>query len=101
LSGASRCSDVNELVHYDNATTYAAVVGDMTGDRQTGHVYVPRVAVAHDCGLIVSPDEVAITLLNRPDQPMVGAGKATTSPIAAAIETRSSTPLAGTFARNR
>jgi CO/xanthine dehydrogenase Mo-binding subunit len=120
------------FVHYDNATTYAAVVVQVTVDRKTGKVHVGRVAVAHDCGLIVNPDgvrnqiegnvlqaigralmeevqydaagvtsldwsgypilrfsdipdEVAITLLNRPELPMVGAGEATTSPMAAAI----------------
>jgi CO/xanthine dehydrogenase Mo-binding subunit len=31
------------------------------------------------------PDDIAITLINRPDKPMVGAGEATTSPVAAAI----------------
>jgi nicotinate dehydrogenase subunit B len=31
------------------------------------------------------PQEIAITLLNRPDQPMVGAGEATSAPIAAAL----------------
>ena len=32
-----------------------------------------------------APEEIAITLLNRPDKPMVGAGEATTAPVAAAI----------------
>ena len=31
------------------------------------------------------PDEIAITLINRPDKPMVGAGEGATSPVAAAI----------------
>lgn len=31
------------------------------------------------------PDEIAITLINRPDRPMLGAGEAATSPIAPAI----------------
>ncbi len=120
------------LVHYDNATTYAAVVVRVLVERASGKVRVPQVAVAHDCGLIVNPDGVknqiegnvvqaisralleevqydasgvtsldwsgypilrfsdvpetiAITLINRPDKPMVGAGEATTSPVAAAI----------------
>jgi CO/xanthine dehydrogenase Mo-binding subunit len=120
------------LVHYDNATTYAAVVVRVLVERATGTVRVPQVAVAHDCGLIVNPDgvknqiegnvvqaisralleevqydasgvtsldwagypiirfsdvpeRIAITLINRPDKPMVGAGEATTSPVAAAI----------------
>lgn len=120
------------FVHYDNFSTYVAVVVRVTVDRATGKVRVPYVAVAHDCGLVVNPDgvknqiegnvvqaisralmeevrfdstgvtsldwsgypilrfsdvpeEIAITLLNRPDKPMVGAGEATTSPVAAAI----------------
>ncbi len=120
------------FVHYDNATTYAAVAVRVLVERATGQVRVPHVAVAHDCGLIVNPDGVknqiegnvvqaisralleevqygasgvtsldwagypiirfsdvpetiAITLINRPDQPMVGAGEATTAPMAAAI----------------
>jgi CO/xanthine dehydrogenase Mo-binding subunit len=119
-------------VHYNNRSTYVAVVVQVDIERHSGKVRVPRVAVAHDCGLIVNPDgvknqiegnvvqaisralleevqfdrtavtsldwvgypilrfsdvpdEVAITLINRPDQPMVGAGEATTSPVAAAI----------------
>jgi CO/xanthine dehydrogenase Mo-binding subunit len=31
------------------------------------------------------PDEIAISLINRPDKPMVGAGEGATSPVAAAI----------------
>jgi nicotinate dehydrogenase subunit B len=120
------------FVHYDNYSTYAAVVVRVVVDRASGKVRVPYVAVAHDCGLIVNPDgvknqiegnivqamsralveqvqfdstgvtgldwssypilrfsevpdEIAISLINRPDQPMVGAGEGATSPVAAAI----------------
>lgn len=120
------------FVHYNNRSTYVAVAVQVDIDRSSGRLRVPRVAVAHDCGLIVNPDgvrnqiegnvvqaisralleevqfdatgvtsldwasypilrfsdvpdEIAITLINRPDQPMVGAGEATTSPVAAAI----------------
>ena len=96
-----------------------------------GQVWVKRVVVAHDCGLIINPDglrnqiegnviqatsrtlkeevkfdnsrltslewtsypilrfpeipEVVVELIDRPDQPAVGAGEATTSAIPAAI----------------
>jgi len=44
------------FVHYDNYSGYAAVVARVRVDRASGKVRVERVAVAHDCGLIVNPD---------------------------------------------
>jgi CO/xanthine dehydrogenase Mo-binding subunit len=46
------------FVHYDNYSGYAAVVVRVRVDRASGKVRVERVAVAHDCGLIVNPDGV-------------------------------------------
>jgi CO/xanthine dehydrogenase Mo-binding subunit len=46
------------FVHYDNISTYAAVVVRVAIDRVSGRLRVPYVAVAHDCGLIVNPDGV-------------------------------------------
>jgi nicotinate dehydrogenase subunit B len=44
------------FVQYDNYSGYAAVVVSVRVDRATGKVRAERVAVAHDCGLIVNPD---------------------------------------------
>lgn len=46
------------FVHYDNFSTYVAVVVQVEVDRATGKLRIPFVAVAHDCGLIVNPDGV-------------------------------------------
>ena len=120
------------FVHYDNYSGYAAIALQVQVDRSTGKVSVERVAVAHDCGLIVNPDglknqiegnivqtlsralleevefdtarvtsldwrgypilrftdvpdEIAITLINRPDKPSVGAGEPAASPVMAAV----------------
>ncbi len=38
--------------------SYAAVVADVAVDTATGRVQVTRVVCAHDCGLVVNPDQV-------------------------------------------
>lgn len=44
------------FMQYETAYTYVATVVDVEVDRRTGSIRVPRVWVAHDCGLIVNPD---------------------------------------------
>jgi nicotinate dehydrogenase subunit B len=44
------------FAHYENEYAYAAVVVEVAVDTKTGKVRVPKVYVAHDCGLIVNPD---------------------------------------------
>jgi nicotinate dehydrogenase subunit B len=44
------------FAQYENSYTYVATVVDVEVDRHTGTIHVPRVWVAHDCGLIVNPD---------------------------------------------
>lgn len=120
------------FVQYDNYSGYAAVIVQARVDRATGKVRVERVAVAHDCGLIINPDglknqiegnivqtlsralleevrfdstkvtsldwagypimrfsdmpdEIAITLIDRPTQPSLGAGEPAASPVMAAV----------------
>jgi nicotinate dehydrogenase subunit B len=116
---------------YENDQAYVAMVAHVAVDEATGMVRVRRIAVAHDCGLIVNPDgvrnqvegnvlqalsralkeevrfdtggqttvdwegyplltfsvapEVEITLLNRPDEPTLGAGEPATITVAAAV----------------
>ncbi len=41
---------------YESAYAHVAVVVEAEVDRGTGEVRIPRVFVAHDCGLIVNPD---------------------------------------------
>ncbi len=41
---------------YENAYTYVATVAEVEVDRRSGAVRVPRLYVAHDCGLIINPD---------------------------------------------
>jgi nicotinate dehydrogenase subunit B len=44
------------FVHFDNDAAYVAAVVDVTVKRATGVVRVNKIAIAHDCGLIVNPD---------------------------------------------
>jgi len=44
------------FAQYETAYTYVATVVDVEVERRTGIIRVPRVWVAHDCGLIVNPD---------------------------------------------
>jgi CO/xanthine dehydrogenase Mo-binding subunit len=44
------------FAQYETAYTYVATVVDVEVDRHSGAIRVPRVWVAHDCGLIVNPD---------------------------------------------
>ncbi len=44
------------FVQYESAYAYVATVIEVEVDRRSGAVRVPRVFVAHDCGLIVNPD---------------------------------------------
>jgi CO/xanthine dehydrogenase Mo-binding subunit len=119
------------FVRYENTEAYVAVIADVVVDRTTGNVRVERLAIAHDCGLIVNPNglrnqiegnaiqatsrtlkeavafntsgvtsldwhsypivrfsevpDVTIVLVNRPHEPVLGAGEATTVVIAPAI----------------
>jgi len=44
------------FLQYENQYAYAATVAEVEVDRASGEIRVPRVIVAHDCGLIVNPD---------------------------------------------
>jgi CO/xanthine dehydrogenase Mo-binding subunit len=116
---------------YENDQAYVAMVAHVAVDETTGAIHVKRIAVAHDCGLIVNPDgvrnqvegniiqalsralkeevhfdaggqttkdwedypiltfsdvpELDVTLINRPDEPSVGAGEPATVTVAAAV----------------
>jgi CO/xanthine dehydrogenase Mo-binding subunit len=116
---------------YENDQTLVASVARVQVDTSSGAVRVPRMVVAHDCGLIINPDgvknqiegntiqslsralkeevqfdeyriksvdwdtypiltfsevpEVEIVLLNRPDQPALGAGEPSAITTAAAV----------------
>ncbi len=119
------------FVRYENVNAYVAAVVDLHVNRSTGAVKLNHVWVAHDCGLVVSPDglrnqiegnviqassralhervrfspqgvtsvdwesypilrfsevpAIDVTLIDHPDQPILGAGEATTTVIAPAI----------------
>ena len=119
------------FVRYENTEAYVGCIADVLVDRKTGDVRVERLAIVHDCGLIVNPDglrnqiegnaiqalsrtlkeavafnssgvtsldwrsypivrfrdipEVKIALIDRPHEPLLGAGEATTTVIAPAI----------------
>jgi CO/xanthine dehydrogenase Mo-binding subunit len=133
VSGSERLARGRGLsfVRYENTEAYVAVIADVVVDRTTGNVRVERLAIAHDCGLIVNPNglrnqiegnaiqatsrtlkeavafntsgvtsldwhsypivrfsevpDVTIVLVNRPHEPVLGAGEATTVVIAPAI----------------
>jgi nicotinate dehydrogenase subunit B len=119
------------FARYENDQAIVACVAFVAVDTATGVVRVPRVVVAHDCGLIINPDgvknqiegnviqslsralkeevkfdeyrvtsvnwetypilkfsevpEIEIVLLNRPDQPALGAGEPSQVTTAAAV----------------
>jgi nicotinate dehydrogenase subunit B len=47
------------FARYENDQAIVACVAFVTVDTATGFVRVPRVVVAHDCGLIINPDGVS------------------------------------------
>ncbi len=119
------------FVRYENTEAYVACIADVSVERKTGKVRVTKLALAHDCGVIVNPNglrnqiegnaiqamsrtlkeavafntsgvtsldwrsypivrfsevpDVSIVLVNRPHEPLLGAGEATTTVIAPAI----------------
>jgi CO/xanthine dehydrogenase Mo-binding subunit len=119
------------FVRYENTEAYVAAIADVAVERATGAVRVERLAIAHDCGLVINPDglrnqiegnaiqalsrtlkeavtfdtrgvtsidwrtypivrfsdvpAIAIALVDRPHEPVLGAGEATSTVIAPAI----------------
>ncbi len=119
------------FARYENDVAIVATIVFVQVDLESGAVKVPRVVVAHDCGLIINPDgvrnqiegnviqslsralkeevkfteqritsldwdsypilrfdevpEVEIVLINRPDQPALGAGEPSQVTTAAAL----------------
>ena len=43
-------------LRYSNNNTYVAAVAEVMVNRKTGEIKVERVCIAHDCGMVVSPD---------------------------------------------
>jgi nicotinate dehydrogenase subunit B len=130
-SGATLRGRGLSFVRYENTEAYVACIADVLVDRKTGNVRVEKLAIAHDCGLIVNPNglrnqiegnaiqamsrtlkesvafntsgvtsidwhsypivrfsdvpDVQIVLIDRPHEPLLGAGEATTTVIAPAI----------------
>ena len=118
-------------VHYKQAENYVAIAMEVTVDPASGKVNVPRVACAHDCGLIINRDSlrnqiegsiiqtlsralheevkfdksrvtsvdwigypiltfpempaIEVALIDRPNLPPLGAGEASTAPVAGAL----------------
>ncbi len=118
-------------IHYKHNETYVAMGMEVEVDRGSGEIRVTRVACAHDCGLMINPDNVRaqvegnilqtlsrtlheettfdrsrvtsvnwttypllrfpevprldIDLIQRIDQPPLGAGEAASSPVPAAL----------------
>ena len=44
------------FARYENSRAYVATVADVSVDSSSGRITLNRVAVAHDCGLIINPD---------------------------------------------
>jgi CO/xanthine dehydrogenase Mo-binding subunit len=44
------------FVRYENTEAYVAAIADVIVDRASGTVRVSKIAIAHDCGLIVNPN---------------------------------------------
>ncbi len=45
-------------VHYKNNENYVAIAMEVAVERSSGKISVKRVACAHDCGLMINPDNV-------------------------------------------
>jgi CO/xanthine dehydrogenase Mo-binding subunit len=119
------------FARYENDQAIVACIAFVQVDLNNGTVRVPRIVVAHDCGLIINPDglknqiegnviqslswalkeeikfdqirqtsvdwesypilkfsevpEIEIVLINRPEQPALGAGEPSTVTTAAAV----------------
>jgi CO/xanthine dehydrogenase Mo-binding subunit len=119
------------FARYENDQAIVACIAFVQVDLSSGAVRVPRIVIAHDCGLIINPDglknqiegnviqslsrtlkeevkfsetrqtsvdwesypilkfsevpELEIVLINRPDQPALGAGEPSTVTTAAAV----------------
>jgi nicotinate dehydrogenase subunit B len=119
------------FAQYENDQAIVACIAQVQVDPASGAVYVKRIVLAHDCGLIINPDglknqiegnviqslsralkeevkfdpthitsldwetypilkfsevpEIDILLINRPDQPALGAGEPSTVTTAAAV----------------
>src|SRR5262249_30093485 len=119
------------FVRYDRTEAYVGAVAEVEVNTRTGELFVKRVTIAHDCGLIINPDglrnqiegnvmqatsrtlkeevkfdrsivktvdwtlypilkfaeipDVIIELIDRPEEPAVGAGEAKNSAIPTAI----------------
>jgi CO/xanthine dehydrogenase Mo-binding subunit len=119
------------FARYENDQALVACIVFVEVDLTSGVVHVPRIVVAHDCGLIINPDglknqiegnviqslsralkeevrfdefriqsvdwesypiltfsevpEIDVVLINRPDQPALGAGEPSTVTTAAAL----------------
>jgi len=119
------------FARYENDQAIVACIAFVQVDLNNGTIRVPRIVVAHDCGLIINPDglknqiegnviqslsralkeeikfdqirqtsvdwesypilkfsevpEIEIVLINRPEQPALGAGEPTTVTTAAAV----------------
>jgi nicotinate dehydrogenase subunit B len=42
--------------------TYVAVIAEVEVDRRTGRVWPRRITVAHDCGLVINPSSLTLTI---------------------------------------
>ena len=119
------------FARYENNQGIVACIAEVQVEKSTGVVWVKRLVLAHDCGLIINPDgvknqiegnviqslsralkeevqfderritsedwqtypiltfsevpEIEIVLINRPDQPAMGAGEPSTVTTAAAV----------------
>ena len=44
------------FARYENNEAYVATAADVSVDASTGRITLNRIAVAHDCGLVINPD---------------------------------------------
>src|SRR4029434_4534949 len=42
--------------------TFVAVIAEVEVDRRTGRVWPRRITVAHDCGLVINPSSLTLTI---------------------------------------
>ena len=77
-------------VHYKHDETLVAMGMELALDRATVRIRVTRVVCAQDCGLMINPDSVRsqvegnilqTLLIQRLDEPTLGAGEAASTPV--------------------
>ena len=75
--------------------TYVAVIAEVEVDRRTGRVWPRRITVAHDCGLVINPSSLALTIEGNVLQPWIQGRAVKLHPLVVALAVAAGGALAG------